>query len=255
MIMKFNRFFDRIFVINLPERTDRRTEVAQELERVDMPLQAGAVEIFPAIRPQEAAPFKSIGTKGCFLSHLSVLKMAQEQNLSNVLVLEDDIQFTPEFTSYETALVDALKHQDWDVVQFGYYRVEMPKQPDERLPSLAAFSGEAIGAHCYAVNGKILGQLVTFLESLLAGPVGDRLHGPMPIDGAINIFQRRYPQINRLIAVPLVAVQRSSASDITPRWFDRIWGVRFAVRLARKVPGLRRTARFAKKQCLAVLGR
>ncbi|MCI5210545.1 MAG: hypothetical protein D3910_17540 [Candidatus Electrothrix sp. ATG2] len=71
-------YFGKIYVINLPERVDRRREVTAALKRIGISFAPGKVELFPAIRPTEAAGFPSPGVRGCFLSHLSVLKKAAE---------------------------------------------------------------------------------------------------------------------------------------------------------------------------------
>lgn len=43
-----------------------------ELKRIG--IEAADVEVFPAIRPIDVLGFPSIGTLGCYLSHLAVLK-------------------------------------------------------------------------------------------------------------------------------------------------------------------------------------
>ena len=65
-------FEHETFVINLPYRTDRRSEMQRELSRIGWNAQ-----FFPAIRPASAGSFSSIGAHGCFLSHLAVLKAAR----------------------------------------------------------------------------------------------------------------------------------------------------------------------------------
>ncbi|MEM8640248.1 MAG: glycosyltransferase family 25 protein [Cyanobacteria bacterium P01_G01_bin.54] len=254
--MKFMDFFDRAYVINLPKRSDRRTEITRELAKAEMPFKVGKVELFAAIRPEAADPFKSIGAKGAFLSHLTVLKSAQAANLSNVLVLEDDLQFTPDFKQYEAILLKELEGQDWDIVQFGYCTGGFNRKREFGTSLLAQFEGENTGAHCYAVNGKILEQLIAFLEALQNGPVGDPHRGPISIDGAFNVFKWCYPTtVNRLIAVPCFARQRSSASDISTSWFDQTPGLRQAADVARKVPGVRHGGRFVRRQVCAPLKR
>jgi len=57
-----------------------------------MPLTPHKVEIFPAIGPDEAGGFPSIGPRGCFSSHVAILKQAKHQGLSNILIVEDDLE-------------------------------------------------------------------------------------------------------------------------------------------------------------------
>ena len=67
--------FERIYVINLPNRTDRRKETEIELSKAGGPLAI----FFPAIRPPEAGKFRSIGERGCFV-------VITSRSLGNVLV-------------------------------------------------------------------------------------------------------------------------------------------------------------------------
>ena len=77
------------YVINLEDRTDRRAEMEQQLRRVGW--QAAFV---PAIRPADAADFPSVGARGCFLSHLATLNRPAG---GHVLLMEDDLDFVPDF--------------------------------------------------------------------------------------------------------------------------------------------------------------
>ncbi|MEX1060616.1 MAG: glycosyltransferase family 25 protein, partial [Methyloceanibacter sp.] len=62
-----------ISIINLEHRTDRRIAMQKQLSRIGW-----QAEFFAAIRPDIAADFPSIGARGCFLSHLAVLKNARD---------------------------------------------------------------------------------------------------------------------------------------------------------------------------------
>jgi glycosyl transferase, family 25 len=220
--MRFGEFFDRVYILNLPERADRRTAICQELAQVDLPLTPGKVELFAAIRPDRAAPFLRLGSKGCFLSTLAMLRQARADGLRNVLILQDDLTLSGHFLSYEEQLIEQLRPTPWDVVQFGYCPA-LPGTPSaEQFATFRPFSGEVIGAHFFGVNGKAFDPLITFLETLLQRPQGHPEGGPMPIDGALNCFKWQYPEAVRLVSVPTFGDQRSSRSDISPRWFDRL---------------------------------
>jgi GR25 family glycosyltransferase involved in LPS biosynthesis len=73
---------DKIIYINLNKRPDRREEIEKELNNYNLPF-----ERFEAIE-------KSMGILGCLMSHLEVLKIARERQYKNVLIFEDDFQFT-----------------------------------------------------------------------------------------------------------------------------------------------------------------
>jgi glycosyl transferase family 25 len=243
-------FFDRAYVINLPSRVDRRQEMTKELEEAGMPFSIGKVELFSAIRPESPGSFESIGCRGAFLSHLNVLKKAKEHNLRNVLVMEDDLQLRSDFLQYEEILLRELSEVDWDIVHFGYgpivhfgygsivhfgYGSEDESVKDVCLPILQPFDGEIIGAQFYAVNAKALDKLINFFEVLLQRPAGHPDGGPMGPDGVFNVFKWQYPDTVRLIAIPSFGDQRSSRSDISPSWFDKLPILKSLVQLLRRL--------------------
>jgi glycosyl transferase family 25 len=250
--MKFTDFFDRAYVINLPERNDRRREMAEELQNAGMPFTPGKVELFPAIRPDSRGEFQSIGYRGCFLSHLSILKQAREAGLKNVLVMEDDLELRADFKEYEPLILQELQLGNWDIVHFGYNSTQVNQAINQ--PMLQSFSGEIIGSQFYAVNGRVLNQLIHFFEILLSRPAGHPDGGPMSPDGVLNVFKWQHPDIIRLIAVPSFGGQRSSRSDISPKWFDHVPGLRSLVGVARR-GGMTRRAKTLLKPATVTASR
>lgn len=218
--MKICDFFDRTYIINLPDRFDRRQAIVQELENIGVSLAPGKVEFFSGIRPDDAGNFPSIGARGCFLSHLEILKQAQADRLDQVLVLEDDLMLSKYFQQQEAKVVEQLQLTDWDMVYLGlhedYPMVDEPVQ-------LELCSTPLLKSHFYGVNGKALDRLIVFLETLLHRPPGHVDGGPMHLDGAYNTFCQQNPDIIRRIALPNLGCQRSSRSDIAENaWFDRL---------------------------------
>jgi glycosyl transferase family 25 len=195
-----------------------------ELKSAHMPFTPGKVELFAAIRPETAAPFESIGYKGCFLSHLTILKQARDMQLSNVLILEDDLTLSPDFARCETQIIQHLEQTNWDMVHFGYYPERFADSTTTDSAILEPFSSEIIGTHFYAVNGQCFDRLIAFMEALLQRPIGHPEGSPMSPDGAFNLFRWQNPDIIRLIAVPNLGSQRSSRSDIAQdlQWYDRM---------------------------------
>lgn len=103
-----------IFVVNLPESTERRERVQEQLDHLG--LQA---EFFPAVRGKslDAAELAthydnnkffrplSPGEIGCALSHVFIYKTIIERNLDYCLILEDDILICDKIS----AILDSIK--------------------------------------------------------------------------------------------------------------------------------------------------
>ena len=231
--MRFIDFFDRIYIINLLERKDRLNETIQELKKINIDINDKKIEVFTAIKPKEALDFPNIGTRGCFESHLSILKIAQKQNLNNVLIIEDDIQFNINFTSVEEQIIEKLASIDWDFLYLGH-REEQEEQADSF--TIHKYSKSVMTTAFYAINSNIYDSLIDFLETLKQRPVGHPLGSPMHVDGAYSIFRKQNHQhISTWLVFPSLATQRSSASDINPNKFDQIFIVKNIVSFIRKL--------------------
>src|SRR5262245_29693623 len=113
-------YFDRGYVINLRERTDRRRGAVKEFRKIGIEVPSSKIEFYTAIRPTEPAQFPTAGARGSFTSHRDILDLAQRDRLRNVLVFEDDIRFLDFNTDQTTAITNRLRQIDWDIVYFGY---------------------------------------------------------------------------------------------------------------------------------------
>src|SRR5262249_14156843 len=118
--MRLLDYFSRAYVINLPERTDRRVEMERTLARVGMWPSPGKLEFLGGIRPKDAGGFPSAGARGNFLSHLEVFRSAVHDGAERILVLEDDMDLRADFPSLEGGLVRSLATRPWGFVYFGF---------------------------------------------------------------------------------------------------------------------------------------
>lgn len=194
--------YQRIRIINLPEREDRRREMRQELKRIGLN-QDPRVKFFPAIRPADEGPFRAIGVHGVYLSHLAVLKEAAAAGES-VLILEDDCDFT--------AAVGNPRPRS-DLLWGGY----------------VLFPAHIEGAHCMGFSAAITRRVATYLDELLKS-------GPIDVDGAYIWFCRDHPDVVVDAPNPNIAVQRPSYSDIAGRrGLDRLGWAKPLINVARKI--------------------
>jgi glycosyl transferase, family 25 len=231
-------YFDKVQVINLRFRADRRKEMTRELERHGMPPEPGKVEFFEAVRKETAEGFPTAGLHGCFLSHLGVLKRAKADGLSRVLVFEDDCQLTRRLGAYQGSIVEELRGQPWDLVYFGHVLDVGPVDP-KATPRLSRYTQDIGLLHFYGVNHTVFDRLIEFLEASSRRPPGDPDGGPMSPDGAVSYFRSRNPDVVTLVAVPSLGWQRSSRNDNHPRpWAERIPIVRDLMDVARRAKSL-----------------
>ena len=190
--------FDRIRIINLPSRTDRRAEMVRELRQIGLEGDP-RVQFVDGVLVEDKAPWRAPGEKGIFLAQLGIIQEAAAAGES-VLILEDDVDFTPAAASWGRA-------EDCDIAYGGY----MPADPNDLE------STDIIGAHCIGFSVRAVQALAPFLSDLL------KHESPPPIDGAYVWFRRQREGFRTHFAEPIIAVQRPSRSDITPAHrFDKV---------------------------------
>lgn len=235
--MSLADLFERILIVSLPSRTDRRRDMVKQLQHAGMPLQPGRVEFFDAIRPDDAGGFPSIGARGCFLSHLTLLSQARDDRLANLLVIEDDLSFTARFLRDQSLVVDRLRSTPFELVYLGHKLFESPTEPEPAEgATFIPWQGRIDQTHFYGITRETIARLAECLDQIRQRPPGHPDGGPMQIDGGFNTFRRQNPDVTTLIAVPELGVQRSSRSDIaSAKFFDRIPVLRDLADMARSV--------------------
>ena len=132
---------DKIFVINLERRPERRERMRAALKLLNL-----RYELFSAIDGRQLNesyleelnvtmltgwrdPWGSrtitYGEIGCFLSHYFIWEKVVAGEMDSVIVLEDDIRFLPGFRMRFSEMVDEVKRLslDWDLIYLGRKRL------------------------------------------------------------------------------------------------------------------------------------
>lgn len=228
-------FFERTYIVNLRERVDRRREMDEQLANAGLLADGGRIRYFPAVRPEDAGDFPSIGARGCFMSHLRILEDAAHDGLRNVLVLEDDLDFDARLHAVSGTFMQPIADGAWDIAYFGHVADDAFTRL-QQTPFLTATEQPLATTHFYALNGNAIVRLRDHLRACLERPVGHPLGSPMHVDGAYSLYRSLHPELLTLMAVPSLGGQRSSRSDIFPnKWYDRNALTRIAAGYARRL--------------------
>jgi glycosyl transferase family 25 len=217
--------FDRIRIVSLRERSDRRAEMIEQFRAMRLENSA-KLKFFDAFRMPDAGPFRAIGSHGNFLSHLAILKEAAEAGES-VLVLEDDCDFLPEVERYQIP-------DGWDIFYGGFTASNAHDLHRSHI----------VGSHCMAFSARAAALAADYLEKLLdpttpPEPIAAAEPGFNPairpsIDGAYVWLRRSYPELKTVFA--LLSRQRPSRSDVAPpKFFDQLPILKNIAPLARKL--------------------
>ncbi len=140
---------NKIMYINLKKRTDRKIQIESELDNFGL-----SYERFEAIETEN-------GCVGCGFSHLSVLKLARDNDYENILILEDDFTFVVSKEEFETQLTDFFNLQiDYDVCMISYNLIRYVTTPYNCI--LKALDVQT--ASGYIVNKKYYSKLIDLYE-------------------------------------------------------------------------------------------
>jgi len=229
--------FDARFVISLPERADRRRAFFADISKIT----TAKVELRPGHRYDTAAGFRSVGERGSMSSQIAVLREAYETGYRRVLVMEDDCVVHTGINEIGDSLKLALGSSSWDIALLGVLpatplrAVGNPARPLVRSPV------GVYGAHMVAYTRDCIRRLLPELARRYELPFDAEEGHPITFDGELTLARWQL-RLRSLVAIPSLAAQRPSRSDITPgKWDSTSFGRsrlgRVALGSARRVVG------------------
>ncbi|MBW6480508.1 MAG: glycosyltransferase [Bacteroidales bacterium] len=136
-----NDYFDKIFIINLNRRPDRKAILMQKLDRLGIDVTfIDAVEGFtkdniaefmrffkrPADHPNAHKLEKELNRKaivspgawGYLKTYKKIFTLAKSKKYARILVFDDDVIFIENFHSYFQKFIDSIDH-DWKIICLG----------------------------------------------------------------------------------------------------------------------------------------
>ncbi|KAJ2860818.1 hypothetical protein GGI22_002611 [Coemansia erecta] len=146
--------FQRIFVLNMPSRVDRRRNM-QALAKFHG-LRFDYAQTFDASRANALGRASGYATNGthlaCYLSHLGVYKRMVEEGIETALILEDDVDMEIDLKKRHKLIMDQAYRRykgDWDMLYLGHCTAD-PGEPGMALLSRANGAATAPGANSNA---------------------------------------------------------------------------------------------------------
>ncbi|WP_028978941.1 glycosyltransferase family 25 protein [Sporocytophaga myxococcoides] len=198
-------FFDHCYLINLPERVDRKELSLLECKAVGL-----TPEIFPAINgrkdnivyhnPGNIDPIAwNLGAAGLMKTTELILLDAKAKGYDKILILEDDVEFHPQvneiFDDYKSTIPD-----DWEFFQLGCCHKEIPEKVNFRIFRIT----NADCLHCYGVHSRVYDSYLEKIQKM-----------DMPLDHvSVKYFQ---PKGTCYCLFPNFAYQRPNFSNIAGR--------------------------------------
>lgn len=194
--------FDGIVFINLNIREDRKEEIEQQLNQVNVQ-KAHRIEAY----------YDELnGTRGCVYSHIKALDFALDQGYKNVLVLEDDCIFIKnqnEINSYINTFFEHFQ-DNWDVFFLGTKILFSEKSTHSDFLRVTG----SLRAHAYAVNRNYLLKL----RNHFVDTYEDLRKDLFFIFSHSKALDKKWHELQKMdrwfVGRDMIAQQRTSFSDI-----------------------------------------
>ena len=159
-----NDYFERIYCINLAKRSERWESVKKQF--LNNNITAIRYEAIDGNKYDSVNGLKP-GELGCLLSHLNILKECQKNNIENLLITEDDVQFCEDFNFKFFEYIKELPK--WDMLYLGAnhalcnpYESNPPIKVTEHVYRVI----HAYSTHAYAVNKSCYQYLIDHISNL-----------------------------------------------------------------------------------------
>ena len=199
-----NDYFERIYCINLAKRSERWESVKKQF--LNNNITAIRYEAIDGNKYDSVNGLKP-GELGCLLSHLNILKECQKNNIENVLITEDDVQFCEDFNFKFFEYIKELPK--WDMLYLGAnhalcnpYESNPPIKVTEHVYRVI----HAYSTHAYAVNKSCYQYLIDHISNLTN-----------PLDVMYSKIQKN---LEVYIFRPHLAWQSEGYSDILEKTVD-----------------------------------
>lgn len=154
-------YFDRVVVINLKRRIDRKERLLAHFSEIQWPFREP--EWFEAVDssliPEPMFWTAGAGAWGCMQSHRQVLERAMMDGVNSLLVLEDDVFFVPGFAKKALSFMQNVPG-DWEQIMFGGQFVDRDmKWTREAVADGVDRVAGVERTHAYAVRGRFMRDL------------------------------------------------------------------------------------------------
>lgn len=202
----------KVIYINLNHRHDRNAQILSELKKM-----------FPQdkIYRQEAFYTKNHGGLGCLLSHCAALKYAIQGNFENVLIVEDDFQFTVSKDAFDEKIKNILGTSDMSMNIFSDFNVCLLAsniKHSEKMNDNISRLYDAQTTSCYLIKKPFYNILLqNFQDAYNKLNANIRSYNVNAADQSWKKLMREHIFIG---FTPALGKQRRSFSDISRRVED-----------------------------------
>jgi GR25 family glycosyltransferase involved in LPS biosynthesis len=176
-----NKYFDKIYLINLDRRPDRLEECEKEFEKIDSTFTRWKAidgkDLDIEIKQEDGLRWNK-SAYALTLTTIEILKDAIENDYNNILIMEDDIEFHPCFDILIETFLNTMPNK-YDLLFLGYTNTSSPSVFNSHWDKVrSSFSCHAysIGKHMLKPYMKLLSNLDKPIDFYTNTIIGSRLN-------------------------------------------------------------------------------
>lgn len=206
--MKINDFVDKIYCINLDRRLDRWEECQKIFHDLNL-----NVDRFSAIDGKNLdlkhGDLYNAELAGS-ISHTNVIKDAKEKKYKNILILEDDVEFHPQFEHLFNNFIEQVP-DNWDMIFFGGNHIRGTIPISTNVHKLLG----SYAIHAYIIKDVVYDKIINFMENCINNVISKK-DTKFPTSVAADYFMAFLHNNMNVYGFknPHLAWQRKSFSDI-----------------------------------------
>ena len=213
-----NKYFDKIYVINLFYREDRldamKTRLADNNITNYEVIDAYVGEILSLMPTRHNFAYNESGM-GCLMSHLRCIKDALYNKYDRILILEDDVLLHKDFNNQFEIITNQLGDTDWDLLYLGHQTIDSPLTHETFYEEGKHIfeARNSWGGHAYGLNRVLMNEYYNHFTKRSES-------GWMEVDKYLSQVIQENNNFNSVKVYPQLFIQDTGWSDITE--FDRV---------------------------------
>lgn len=201
--MILNDLSNRIYVINLPERLDRKSHIIGELKKV------GCVDyvIFPGVNGSHGINPTRLknGMYGLIQTYLNIYEEWKNNKTGTITIIEDDCVFVDDFNEKSYSFYENVP-SDWDMIYFGANHNRPIGDTTIKINDYCLKLGYSFTAHCVILKDNVFEHLISEIKNF-----------NIENDVVLANLQRTY---NAYCSTEILANQIPNFSNIENRYVD-----------------------------------
>ena len=195
-----NKYFDKIFCVNLDRRPDKWALSELEFKKYGIDVERfSAVDGNTLTQPPGGCKINA-AEMGCSLSHIAILKRMISEGWQRILIVEDDVEFAENVNTLFPEYVKQVP-PNWDMLYLGGNHIGAISNITLNVAKMS----KTYSTSHYGITANMTKHVIGEIEK---------------IDAQIDVTYTKFRTRNCYVFTPVLAWQKAGFSDIQGAFMD-----------------------------------